>query len=215
MGNSGFSTAESSYESRFIASVENLIGLQHQNSLNVEYVVRRYVVGNRIHRRAVHKLEQELNLVPSNVLSAIYDAMSVSTEYVNSKLLMYFYICLAEGSKEQKAEQIWTLFDPEATDLLTQASIKDIYETATRCALDLAGFVVRKNEVFTEERMDQWRQDMRNRKNKALETFVSRFAFDSDNISMIKFFQVLASYPELDFTDLTNIRTQIEKVSLD
>jgi hypothetical protein len=202
---------ESTEESRFIASVESQLGLSAHSSLEVEKLIRRYILsGGRIHRRAVEKIGNDLRLPASAVLSAVYDAMAVSIEHVSAKTLLYFFISLSQGSPIQKAEQIWTLFDPEATDILTAAASKDLLETAFRCANDLVGFVVQKNTAFSEERLIKWRENLRKRKEKALAMFVGRYG--TEGMTRNYFFQVLLTSQEMDLTNLLNIRTQIEKV---
>jgi hypothetical protein len=212
MGNSGSSASEITPESLLIASIEEQLGLQAQTSQNVDDQLRRYVVGGRIHRRAVLRVERDLNLPPSQVLSGIYDVLTVGTDYVDSKTLLYFCICLAQGSVQQKAEQIWTLFDPEVTGELTAAMLKDLLTTAVRCAVDLAAFVVKKHEDFAEERLTKWREDLKNRKEKALEMLMGRLLVGNQNVTRVAFFQAVHSIPELDITNLLKIRTQIEKI---
>jgi hypothetical protein len=213
MGNFGSSAAEITPESLFIASVEEQLGVHAQSCRDVDDLLRRYVVGGRIHRRAVLKAERDLHLPPSQVLSGIYEVLSVGTDYVDSKTLLYFYICLASGSAQQKAEQIWTLFDPEVTGDLTSAMLKDLLETAVRCAVDLAAFVVKKHENFAEERLTKWREDLKNRKGKALEMLTTRFLAGNQSVSRVAFFHAVLTLPELDITNLLKVRTQIEKIS--
>lgn len=204
---------ESTQESRLVASIEDQLGLNVHSSIHVENLLRRHFVGGgRIHRRAVLKVERDLGLPPSQVLTSIYDVLSVTPDYIDAKTLLFFYICLAQGSREQKAQQIWTLFDPEATDFASPAVIKEIYQISIRCATDLVAFAVKAHEGFAEERLNKWREDLRNRKEKCIEQFTSHFLLEADGIPKPTYLAIFMTNADLDFTNLLNVRTQIEKV---